>query len=115
MSGEFELSSDLPVQVTPREELEARARRLQGLMREAGLDGVMATQNVDVFYLSGVVQQAQVYLPAEGGPLLMVRKHHGRARTLSRLPEESVVAVRSLRELPSLIEKVSGRKSPSWT
>ena len=111
MAEDFELSPDVPVQVTPREELEARARRLQGLMREAGLDGVMATQNADVFYLSGVVQQAQVYLPATGNPLLMVRKHHGRARMLSSLPEESVVAVRSLRELPALIEKVSGRKS----
>jgi Xaa-Pro dipeptidase len=111
MAGDFELSPDVPAQVTPREELEARARRLQGLVREARLDGVMATQNADVFYLSGVVQQAQVYLPAEGDPLLMVRKHHGRARMMSRLPEESVVAVRSLRELPALIEKVSGRKS----
>ncbi|HYP39083.1 MAG TPA: Xaa-Pro peptidase family protein [Chloroflexia bacterium] len=102
-------SFEVPVQVTPREELEARAVRLQALMRDAGVDGVMATQNADVFYLSGVIQQAQVYLPVEGKPVLMVRKHHGRSRMVSQLAEEQVVAVRSLRELPGLIEAAGGR------
>lgn len=102
-------SFEVPVQITPREELEARAVRLQALMRDAGVDGVMATQNADIFYLSGVIQQAQVYLPVEGKPVLMVRKHHGRARMVSRLAEEQVVAVRSLRELPGLIEAAGGR------
>jgi Xaa-Pro aminopeptidase len=72
-------------------------------MREAGFDGVMVTHNADVFYLSGVVQQAQLYLPVEGRPVLMVRKHPGRATLSSALDEGSVVAVRSLRELPALI------------
>lgn len=78
-------------------------------MREAHLDGLIATHNADVFYLSGVVQQAQVYLPAVGEPVLMVRKHHGRARSLSNLPEGSVVPLNSLRGLPGIIE-ATGRK-----
>ncbi len=86
-----------------------RARRLQSAMRQAGLEGVFATHNADVFYLSGVVQQAQVYLPAEGEPVLMVRKHFGRARDLSALPAERVVAVRSLRELPELVQQAGGK------
>src|SRR4051812_7068144 len=88
---------EVPVQTTPVEELRSRATRLQALMREAGVQGVMATQNADVFSLSGTIQQAQVYLPAEGEPLLMVRKHFGRAQMVSRLGEGSVIAVRSLK------------------
>jgi Xaa-Pro dipeptidase len=80
-----------------------RAARLQSLIREAGFDGVLITHNADVFYLSGAVQQAQLYLPSYGSPLLMVRKHPGRAADSSAL-ERSLVAVRSLRELPSLIQ-----------
>ncbi len=99
----------IPVQITPYDELAQRARRLQALMREAGLDGVLTTHNPDMFYLSGVVQQGQVYLPVEGEALLMVRKHYGRARELSSLPEGRVVSVRSLRELPALIEAAGGR------
>lgn len=103
------MAESVPVQITPLEELEQRAARLQALMREAGVEGVLATQNADVFYLSGVVQQAQLYLPVAGSPVLMVRKHLERARSVSALPDETVTGVRSLRELPGLIEKAGGR------
>ncbi len=96
-------------QITPASELAWRAHRVQALMREAHLDGLIATHNPDVFYLSGVVQQAQVYIPASGSPLLMVRKHHGRARALSELPDQAVVPMSSLRDLPRIIES-TGRK-----
>ncbi len=100
--------AQVPVQATPFDELAARASRMQEAMREADLDGVLATQNADIFYLSGVVQQAQLYLPATGEPLLMVRKHLGRAQTVSRLGEMRVVGIRSLKELPGLIEGAGG-------
>lgn len=99
---------EVPVQMTPKSELEARAARLQTLLREEGLDGVLATQNADVFYLGGVVQQAQVYLPLEGPLVLMVRKHVGRSRMVSQLPAGSVVGVRSLKELPGIIQAAGG-------
>lgn len=104
--------NDTPVlqfEKTPAAELRSRAGRLQALMREAQLDGLLVTQNADVFYLSGAVQQAQLYLPMEGEPLLMVRKHPGRAMLSSELNEGGVVMVRSLRELPGLIEGVGAR------
>lgn len=100
-------------ELTPLEELQARASRLQAAMHEAGVDGVMATQNADLFYLSGAIQQAQLYLPAEGEPLLMVRKHPGRAMYDSALGISGwgrVESVKSLRDLPALIEEVGGRK-----
>ncbi|MBF6613128.1 MAG: aminopeptidase P family protein [Chloroflexi bacterium] len=101
--------AQVPVQATPSDELAARASRLQEAMRTAELGGVMATQNADIFYLSGVVQQAQLYLPVSGEPLLMVRKHLGRAQSVSRLGEMRVVGVRSLKELPGLVEGAGGR------
>jgi Xaa-Pro aminopeptidase len=91
------------------EELRARAGRLQTLMHEADIDGVMATQNADVYYLSGTLQQAQVYLPSVGEPVVMVRKHAGRAAADSSLPEERIRGVRSLRDLPGIIEGAGGR------
>ena len=103
-----DIEPEIPVQTTPKHELEARAARLQALMREEGVDGVMATQNADVFYLGGVVQQAQVYLPVDGPPVLMVRKHLGRSRMVSQLPATSVVGVRSLKELPGIIQDAGG-------
>lgn len=100
---------EVPVERTPLSELEQRGARLQAAMREAGLYGVLATQNSDVFYLSGVVQQAQLYMPVEGPPCLMVRKHFDRARMTTALDESQVVAIRSLRELPGLVERAGGR------
>src|SRR5205807_2174205 len=82
----------------------------QSAMREAGLDGLLATQNADVFYLSGVIQQSQVYVPAQGTSVLMVRKHHGRAMSVTQLGEDAVVAVRSLKELPSIMDAAGGGK-----
>src|SRR4051812_23507255 len=78
---------------TPAEELETRARRLQALMREVGVDGLMPTKNADVFSLTGTIQQAQLYTPAEGKPVFMVRKHYGRALSVSRLGEGTVTTV----------------------
>jgi Xaa-Pro dipeptidase len=99
----------VPVQKVPLEELRMRARRLQELMRESGFDGLMATHNADMLYLSGVVQQGQVYLPTEGDPLLMVRKHAGRAHLNSALQDDRIVDVRSLRQLPELITPGNSR------
>ena len=58
-----------PSERVPLEELQARTERLQALMREAGLDGMMATQNADIYYLTGALQQSQVYLPVVGHPV----------------------------------------------
>jgi Xaa-Pro aminopeptidase len=95
--------------LTPRSELDERLGRLQDAMRREGLDGVFATQNADVFYLSGIVQQAQVYVPGAGNAVVMVRKHRGRALDSSTLDAAGIVGVRSLRELAGLVEGAGGR------
>ncbi len=71
---------------TPFVELTARREKLQAHLQQEGIDGALIVQNTDLFYFSGTIQQGQLYIPAEGEPVLMVRKDIARARTESALP-----------------------------
>lgn len=90
-----------PPTTTPRAELEGRIRQFQGLLCAQGIDGALILQNSDLFYFSGTIQQAHLYIPAAGEPLLMVRKSLARARAESSLP--LIVPLRSPREIPDLL------------
>jgi Xaa-Pro aminopeptidase len=87
---------------TPLDEIEGRIRRLQQHLSAGGLDGALILQNSDLFYFAGTIQQAHLYIPAEGAPLLMARKSFSRARTESPLPH--IVPLRSPRQIPDLLE-----------
>lgn len=87
--------------LTPAREIEARIQRLRSRLREEGVDGALLVQNVDLFYFSGTLQQAHLYVPLEGPPLLLVRKSLERARSES--PLERIQAISSPRELPDLL------------
>ena len=86
---------------TPRDELETRIQRFQARLRAAGVDGALILQRADLFYFSGTTQQAHLYVPAEGAPVLMVRRSYERARKESALKE--VAPLRSVRKLPELL------------
>jgi len=92
---------------TPGEEIQERHRRFQEKMEAAGLDGFLVVQKMDCFYLSGTAQEALLYVPLEGDPLLLVKRELERARVES--PLEHVVGHRSLREVPSLVVEHAGR------
>ncbi|MDJ0802891.1 MAG: Xaa-Pro peptidase family protein [Desulfobacterales bacterium] len=87
---------------TPREELDDRITRFQQELAAAGLDGALLLQNTDLFYLAGTVQQAHLFVPAAGAPVLMVRKSLVRARAESAL--DHVVALRSPRQIADILE-----------
>jgi Xaa-Pro aminopeptidase len=95
---------------TPRSEIDARIHNLQAALQEAGIDGALILQNTDLFYFSGTIQQAHLYIPAKGQPLLMVRKSLVRAREESPLP--TVTALKSPKQLPDLIRE-SGLRLPA--
>jgi Xaa-Pro aminopeptidase len=88
---------------TPLGELEARWERLQVRMRQESVDGALVIQNADRFYFSGTIQQGQLYIPAHGKPLLMVRKDFDRARQESAVPR--IEAFSSPRQLPSILRQ----------
>ncbi len=88
---------------TPAGELAARIARLQQELAAQGLDGALILQNSDLFYFSGTIQQANLYVPAKGDPLLAARKSFRRARAESAL--ENVVPLASPKKLPQIIQE----------
>ena len=70
-------------------------------MVAASLDAVIIVQNADLFYFTGTVQSGNLYVPASGQPLFMVRKDPGRARMESGLRE--VIPFGSLKDIPAIL------------
>ncbi|MSM41225.1 MAG: M24 family metallopeptidase [Geobacter sp.] len=89
------------MRITPTTELEYRCRSLQDRMAEAGLDAVIVAQNADLFYFAGTIQTGNLYIPAQGQPLYMVRRDAARARMESGLKE--VVSFSSPRDIPKIL------------
>jgi len=87
--------------LTPKSELDARLRKLQGLMAAEGLDAVIVLQNADLFYFTGTIQSGCLYVPNEGEPVYMVRREVGRARMESALA--GIVPFKSMREIPGIL------------
>ncbi|MBD0291094.1 MAG: aminopeptidase P family protein [Thermoleophilia bacterium] len=88
--------------MVPEREVERRLTSFQEALRAEGLTGALVVQEVDLFYLSGTAQSAHLVVPAEGEPVLYVRKTLERAR--AETPLERVEPLRSLRELPTALE-----------
>lgn len=96
--------------LTPPSEIDARIAKFQIVLQDQGLDGALIIQNTDLFYFSGTIQQAHLYVPAEGPPLLMVRKSLERAREES--PLTHILPLASPKKLPDLID-AHGLKPPA--
>lgn len=94
---------------TPKSEINLRIIRMQELLAEKEIDGVLIAQNVDLFYFSGTAQNAHLYIPASGQPVLMVRKSLSRAAEES--PLENIIPLTSLKKMPDLII-TAGNNSP---
>jgi Xaa-Pro dipeptidase len=91
----------IQLRLTPKNELEYRFRKLQTEMAAAGLDAVIMLQNADLFYFTGTIQTGNLYVPASGDPIYLVRRDFLRARMESGLAE--VIPFSSLSELPGVV------------
>jgi Xaa-Pro dipeptidase len=89
------------IKKTPSSELDHRIGALQAKMAADDIDGILVIQNSDLFYFSGTAQQAHLYIPATGQPLLMARKDLARARAESEL--ERIVPLSSPRKIPDIL------------
>ncbi len=87
---------------TPKTELDQRLSSLQQHLARQQIDGALILQNTDLFYFAGTSQQAHLYVPAAGRPLLMVRKNLERARSESSLA--TIVKLNSPKGLCDLIQ-----------
>lgn len=83
-----------------REEIRSRIVRLQQELRAASLDGALAVHPIDIFYFSGTRQNGLLWIPAEGGTLLLVRKSLARAREEATAGD--IRSFPSSKEFPSL-------------
>lgn len=89
------------MRITPKNELEYRFRKLQQHMADERLDAVIILQNTDLFYFTGTIQSGNLYVPAQGEPIYMVRKDISRARMESGLKE--LVPFSSMKDIPAIL------------
>ena len=61
------------------QECPARIARLQQKLQQAELDGALFIYPIDVYYYTATRQNATLWVPAAGAPLLLVRKSLARA------------------------------------
>ena len=89
------------METVPKEEIEKRINRFQTELATANLDGAFILQNADLFYFSGTIQTAVLFVPANGDPILMVQKNHERAQLESSLSH--VVPVKNKNRIPQVL------------
>ena len=70
----------------PESELTDRTHALQESLAQSDTEAALIIQKADLFYFSGTIQQAYLYVPVTGDPILMVNKSQERARAESNLP-----------------------------
>ncbi|ABB31951.1 peptidase M24 [Geobacter metallireducens RCH3] len=84
-------------------ESEQRIIRLQTELRAKGIDGALIIFPIDVYYFTGTRQNATLWVPADGNPLLLVRKSYSRAVKESLI--EDTRPFPSSKEFPTLFSE----------
>ncbi|MGD9065110.1 MAG: Xaa-Pro peptidase family protein [Desulfobacterales bacterium] len=95
---------------TPKVELEQRVYNLQIYLRKNNIEGALILQRVDLFYFTGTIQQAHLYVPAHGDPILMVRKSYDRACAESSI--EKIIHLGRSSDIPTIL-KTNGHALPA--
>ena len=85
----------------PDAEIHRRIASLQKQLRREAFDAALIIQRADLFYFSGTAQNGCLYVPADGEPLLLIRKYMPRAELESAIPH--IVEIGSVKEVPGRI------------
>ncbi|MEN6462063.1 MAG: Xaa-Pro peptidase family protein [Syntrophomonas sp.] len=91
-----------------RGELHERISKLQTVIIANHCDAVLIIQNVDLYYYSGTMQNAQLSIPATGEPVLFCRKSSERAKQECPWP---VIALPNYKLIPEKL-LAAGLKLP---
>ena len=94
---------------TPKTELEGRIEQLKSSLNKHDIDAALILQPIDLFYFAGTIQKANLYIPAEGNPILMVHKSTERARVESAI--EQILHLDSPKKIPGIL-KANGYPLP---
>lgn len=87
----------------PKSELDSRIAKLRQFLMDRKLDAALVLQRADLYYFSGTIQQAHLYIPRDNEPILMVQKSSERAAAESAL--DRVVSLSSPKKFPDLLQK----------
>ena len=88
-------------------EISIRIKRFQEKLIAHEVDGAMIVQRIDLYYFSGTDQDAHLWVPASGQPLLMVRKSMDRA--MKDAVVENIVPLNSFSQIPEYIKGHNGK------
>ncbi len=95
--------------MVPTTILQKRIDILQQVLRDHSCDAALIIHKVNLYYLTGTMQNAQFYVPSEGKPILFCKKYYERA--VQETPWQ-VVPIDNYKQIPSLIEKNNGSGQP---
>lgn len=86
----------------PQSETENRISRFQKLLCAKGISLALIRQNADLYYFSGTVQDAHLFIPAEGKPVMLVWRSLSRATDES--PLENIMPLEGLSRLADAVK-----------
>ena len=95
---------------TPKVELQKRIFNLQISLKNKNIEGALILQRADLFYFTGTIQQAHLYVPSQGDPVLMVRKSYDRAKAESSI--EKILPLSRPSDIPNIL-KANGHVLPA--
>ncbi len=98
MQTEKLLYTDL---TTPKSEIDERIKKLQKKLAENNIDAALILQKADLFYFTGTIQDAHLYVPCDNDPILMVYKDFKRAISESSI--KNIVPLENVRQICSLL------------
>jgi Xaa-Pro aminopeptidase len=101
MKPKMKLPDYYRTQLTPKAEIYRRISAFQAALAKDHLEAALIHQDVDLFYLSGTMQQAFLFVPVQGEPLLLVKKDIARA-----LAESPLGQIKSLPTIGQLGETI---------
>lgn len=101
-----ELTDEKPF-VIPSSEITRRISNIQSVLKENRTDALIIVQRVDLLYFSGTAQNGFLFLPAEGEPILFIRRYLPRARKESSI--KNIIGIDSIKEIPGHISDLYGR------
>ncbi len=90
----------------PETEIRNRIDRIQKRLQVNNIEAMLVVQRVDLYYFTGTAQNGFLYIPAQGQPLLLIKKYLPRA--LKETSIDNVVEIKSVKELPAFIRDFYG-------
>ena len=92
----------------PANEIARRLTAFLAALVEASIDAALIVEATDLIYLTGVMADAHLLVPANDDPILLVRRSLERVQAES--PLEDVRPFRSFKELPPLIAELGAKR-----